>query len=243
MYKLRILIIFIIFACVSFGFAEDRADRHFEKGRQYCRENDFLSGILEYRESIKIDPKHAGAHNNLGIVYLQNGFSNDLIDELEKDLKSLTELKEYYHVVNALTIISRERKKVKEECPPCVQGLEAVLAVSAFHLEKAKKIAPGLPQPWFNLGIVYHRQEKYDKALDNMLGVEKIFNKDKDYLYQLACTYAMLDKEDKALNTLEKAIENGFDNRLLLDISSDFKGLRKKKAFKKLLSKLSGKIL
>ncbi len=242
-YKVKVLIIFSLIISVSIVWAEDRANRHFEKGKLLCSKGDYIAGILEYRDALLINPNHVATHNNLGIIYFQNSFLNDMFDELEDVKQDLTELNGYYDIINSLAIISRERQKVRKECPPCVKGVKKVLKDCVYHFERAKKIAPGLAQPWFNLGVIYLRQEKYKKALNNFLKVRNVYEKDSAYLYYLACAYAMLGKDDEAIHALSQAIEHGFQNGFLLEINSDFDDLRKNSKFKKLVSKISGKAI
>ena len=219
--------------------ADDISDYHFKQAKHLCESGNYIAGILEYRESLLHDPKNIASHINLSIVYFKNGFINDMLKELEESDSELSELPEYSWILKSAAIISRERIKVKKECPPCLKGVKKVLIDSVYHMEKAKKLSPKMPQPYFNLGIIYHRQKKYEEALDNLLKVNRIYGKDKAYLYHLACTYLMLDKKDKALRSLKKAIENGFNDKLLLDINSDFDSLREHPEFIKLLSRIS----
>ncbi len=237
--KVIIFIIMLGLLSLSVKAADDTSDYHFKQGKHLCESGNYIAGILEYRESLLHNPKNISSHINLSIAYFKNGFINDMLKELEESAGEFSDLPEYSLILQSAALISRERIKVKKECPPCLKGVDKVLINSVYHLEKAKKLSPKLVQPYFSLGIIYHRQKKYDKSLDNLLKIKRIFGKDKAYLYHLACTYLMLDKEDKGLRTLIKAVENGFNDRLLMKINSDFDSLREHPEFIKLLSRIS----
>lgn len=221
-------------------YATDEADIHFERAKFFSGRGNYLAAVLEYRKTLECNPRYVAAHNNLAILYYQNGFMNDMIEELEDmEEEYLEELPEYIQVLKSLSVISRERKKIEKNCPPCVKGVDDVLEDSVCHLEKAKQLAPDLPQPWYNLGIIYQRQGEYEKALNNLLKVKKVYENDKWYLYYLACTYAVLDKETEALKSLEKAVDKGFNDKYLLEHNSEFDDIRENPKFIKLLSRLS----
>ena len=63
-------------------------------------------------------------------------------------------------------------------------------------------------------------------------------SEDSGVLYNVACVQALCGKRDRALELLEKAIQNGFGHREWLENDSDLEALRSEPRFQALLKKL-----
>ena len=83
------------------------------------------------------------------------------------------------------------------------------------------------------------QQKKYNKAEVDLKKAAELKPKDPIIHYNLAALYSLQNKLDLALDELDKALENGFDNYDALKSSGDhvLKNLRKDPEFRKVLEK------
>lgn len=86
-------------------------------------------------------------------------------------------------------------------------------------------------------------------AFGNWVEVENICLKlaelkpeDPDYIFELACVNSLLNKNEKALNYLDKSIELGYANKKALGDDPNLKNIRRTKRFRELSEKLDKKL-
>lgn len=94
-----------------------------------------------------------------------------------------------------------------------------------------------LPALWF-LGDEYARRGRYDDSLTVDLKLCALDPDNPTVRYNLGCSYARLDNQEKAIESLESAIRQGFDDRDLLISDPDLAGLRQSPEFLRLLTLL-----
>ena len=78
-------------------------------------------------------------------------------------------------------------------------------AIDYFHRSLA--LNPGQPQTWYNLGIEYQRQEKYDKAIEALMKAHEIDSNSSEVLKTLGHTYLQWDDAGSAIQMFGKALE------------------------------------
>ena len=107
-------------------------------------------------------------------------------------------------------------------------------------LKTATTKFPDKPGGWYLLGYSLHGQQKYDDAL-------KAYGKAKEYpqvrqnaLYNIACIYSLQDNADSAIETLQSAIDIGFNNFGQILGDSDFDNIKDDPRFIALLPKFLG---
>ena len=87
------------------------------------------------------------------------------------------------------------------------------------------------------LGLAYHAKQQYDSAIV-YLQKSIILNPDRDKNYfELACSYAMNNQPEKAIQNLNMAYEQGYKNKNALLTDPDLEGLKEIKAFQDILDK------
>ena len=106
-----------------------------------------------------------------------------------------------------------------------------------IYLSRAMILDPNSATASLNLGLVYHSVQKYDSAIVYLQNAIRIDPKPKTF-YQLACSYALANKPDKAIQYLKIAYdEKGYKNVDNLISDSDLAGLKDNKDFQALLDK------
>ena len=61
-----------------------------------------------------------------------------------------------------------------------------------------------------------------------------------DNYYNLACIYAKLNQPEKAINSLKKAVEKGYDDLDQIKTDNDLDGIRAHRHYRQLIERLSG---
>ncbi|MBF0338569.1 MAG: hypothetical protein HQL05_12155 [Nitrospirae bacterium] len=86
-------------------------------------------------------------------------------------------------------------------------------------------------------GTAYMVINKRNKAEEDLKKAAKLLPDSFSVYYNLACLYSLENKIDLALDSLDKALANGFQEYDLLRGDSELKNLRKSPEFKKVLEK------
>jgi len=97
-------------------------------------------------------------------------------------------------------------------------------------------------EAYSNRGVAYMQQKKYNKAERDLIKASELKPDDPVIQYNLAALYSLQKKIDLSLDSLDMALENGFNNYDALKprgkhSDPDLKNLRKDPEFKKVLEK------
>jgi Tfp pilus assembly protein PilF len=103
--------------------------------------------IVEYRKAIELDPKYAGAHNNLGVALMGQGKLDEAIAEYRKAIELDSK---YAGAHNNLGIALIRHGK-----------LDQAIAEYRNAIELDPKYAPA----HYNLGVAFRDQGKLDEAI------------------------------------------------------------------------------
>jgi len=88
------------------------------------------------------------------------------------------------------------------------------------------------------LGNVYTANGMYEKGLKVDLKLERLKPDDPLVHYNLACSYSLLGRVDKSLESLGRAVDLGYKDIRHLENDSDLDRLRDEDDYKKLINKL-----
>jgi len=108
------------------------------------------------------------------------------------------------------------------------------LEVAERHLELNPDDARAL---YLGAGAMVQLGER-ERGLDWTRRAYAIDSEDPGVLYNVACSYAQMDKHDEAMTCLEKAVQNGFGHREWFENDSDLDSLRDDPRFQTLLKRL-----
>ena len=90
------------------------------------------------------------------------------------------------------------------------------------------------------LGDLYTRQGEFEKGLAIDLRLIGICPAEPTFHYNLACSYALLQKLDDSLDALRVAIERGYDDWEHLERDEDLENLRALETFRVLIATARG---
>ena len=92
---------------------------------------------------------------------------------------------------------------------------------AVIDFEKAKSISPNLSGIHSNLGVAWYCKKEYEKAIDNYSAEMKRTPEESFLFFNRALCYAELDKNEKALGDLARALEIKPDFHLALCFKGD----------------------
>jgi len=118
------------------------------------------------------------------------------------------------------------------------QQLEA--AANTFNQVIEKELKNG--EVWFYLGLSFHNQKMYTKALHAYKKADSIGFSPERTRYNMACCYSLLNEKGKALHALAEAINAGFQQLPLLSSDPDLDYIRNEPEFQELYMQLEQRI-
>jgi tetratricopeptide (TPR) repeat protein len=113
-----------------------------------------------------------------------------------------------------------------------------------FEIEFCERLLqkrPHFVQALSLLGDLYTKKGFYLKGLevDEMLYLLK--PRDPIVLYNLACSYSLLNEKDKALRSIKQAINCGYDDFCQIENDTDLDNLRSDSRFRKYFSRIKNR--
>jgi Tfp pilus assembly protein PilF len=125
------VVFFALFLTLSGCSKEAKMERHWKKGEQYFSENKPREAVLEYKNVLQLDPRHAKAHYKLGLTYLRLGMVREAYAAMSKTVEIDPGMIEARNQLGQLYLLSGDQKKAREQ-------VDSVLAKdarnSAAHL-------------------------------------------------------------------------------------------------------------
>ncbi len=88
------------------------------------------------------------------------------------------------------------------------------------------------------LGDLYTRKGQHEKGLEIDERLFRIRPEDPIVLYNLACSYSLLSDTDRALRTIQQAVDCGYDDFHHLEQDSDLDNLRHDRRFLEYFSRI-----
>jgi tetratricopeptide (TPR) repeat protein len=190
-----------------------------------------------YRQCIKMSPKDATLYNRLGVAYHRKQALSLAKSNYEKATKLDDKYGEAYNNLGTIAFTeSRFNRAIR-------------------YYEKAIKLRPEAATMHYNLASAYFAKEKFEKAFDEYRMalsmdpdlIEHVsatgsmvrtagFNQAKYHFY-LAKIYASMGNNDRAIDYLTRAFEEGFKDKDLLYSDSAFAALIKDEKFTRLMQK------
>ena len=107
--------------------------------------------------------------------------------------------------------------------------------------EAVLKTTPDFIEGLIALGDAYTRKGLYPKGLEIDLHLTRLRPGDPHILYNLACSYSLLNNIDAALATIKSAVERGYDRFEYLQHDSDLANLRRDRRYQEFISDLAHK--
>ena len=108
-------------------------------------------------------------------------------------------------------------------------------------LEAVRARRPGNRLVTESLGDLYTATGRYEEGLKIDLELARRYPDDAYVLYNLGCSYALVGQTEKALETLSKAVDQGYSESRWMTQDSDLESLRDDPQFKVLVKRAGEK--
>lgn len=149
-----------------------------------------------FREVIQGDPKFAGAHIHLGLLYVQMGQPENAIPELQEGLRLAPDRKD---VAQALVGIWREQARAAVSAGEDEKGLALLL--------QARKLVAENPDVQFDLGMVELRMGLNSDAITSFQKAIELRPEDAKAVYGLARAFMEHSQFDEARHEFARYIK------------------------------------
>jgi eukaryotic-like serine/threonine-protein kinase len=203
------------FAARALAIDPQLPEAHVAMGRVYGMKFDYVKAVQEFRVAIRLEPQNILAWDLLSwaLAYKQPPDAS----EAEKAAREALRLEPSrfmadYHLGRALMLQGRYQE-----------------AETAF--QKARDLGSDSTTGDLGLGQMYLLQGNSERALPLL---EKQSKKESNNLFWLACAYSAHGDKDKALATMQEALQLGFRDFAAIDASPCFSALRSDPRFQQL---------
>lgn len=210
---------------------------HIKQGNEMVMDKQYKNAIIEFRSALAINPHIVELYNLIGICYVQLKQFNRATDEF---LQAIGRNPSFAAAHNNLGTAYYAQSNYPE---------------AAREFKEALRLNPEMASAYHNLANIYIAQNEIELAIEFY---KKAFKINPDYLafsstfsasvdefprgkgekeYSYACVLASQNKIAKALEYLQKAIDNGFSDWDKIKNEPDFQSLQENTQFKKLIEK------
>jgi tetratricopeptide (TPR) repeat protein len=166
----------------------------YRAGEQALKTGDLPGAEKAFRSVLALTPNDAGAHANLGVVYMRQRFWKPALEELET-ARRLAPMMAGIRL-NIGLVHFRE-----ENYADAIVSFESVLRDEPSS-EQARQL----------LGLCYFLNERYADAIGALEGLWPASNTDLNYLYVLTMAAAKVGRHDLENRTMERLVEVGKDS-------------------------------
>ncbi|MDD5573740.1 MAG: tetratricopeptide repeat protein, partial [Candidatus Omnitrophica bacterium] len=192
----------------------------------YVKDKRYDKALEIYREVLRIQPDSDIAYNGIGNIYYEKGMYDEAIAMCKKAIEINPRLPEpYINIGNVYLARKMEREAIDEY-------------MKALHADrKAIRKMKGLGKFCFYQGNKYYDENNFDKAAE-IFRVAIASRPDAFFpYYNLACTYAKMGDNEKALKYLKMCLELDEKGQAREEARTekDFIGLKENKEFRKLV--------
>ena len=203
------------------------AGAHASRGFAVSLSKQYDEARREFETAIRLDPKLYEAH----YFYARACFQEGKLEEAVRHYQDASRVRpEDYQALVLMSAPLKGLGREKDSLATLRRGLE----VAERHLELNPDDARAL---YLGAGAMVQLGER-ERGLDWTRRAYAIDSEDPGVLYNVACSYAQMDKHDEAMTCLEKAVQNGFGHREWLENDSDLDSLRGDPRFQALLKRL-----
>ncbi|MFA5857639.1 MAG: tetratricopeptide repeat protein [Elusimicrobiota bacterium] len=160
---------------------EKAAEGYANRGAAYQELGKFELAFRDYEQTIKLDPTFAPAYYNRGKLYLKFNRLQDAVREFTEAIKyrgdyyesyanrgdAFLDLREYEAAIKDYTTVLRfsETARTYNRRGAAYSMLKQY--DKALHdFRKAEKLAPGLYESYYNIGLMNYQTRKYPEAID-----------------------------------------------------------------------------
>jgi len=205
----------------------DLAEAHTARGLALSFSGDVAGAEREYKTAIDINPRLFEPHYSYARTCLEHGRLEDAARLLER----AAELDPADHQSRSLLAMVYDGLGKKEKARSSYQ---AAVTVATRHLERH----PDDVRAVYLTGQCLIRLDERERGLEWIERARQMDPNDGGTLYNIACAYAVAERADEALDTLEQALDRSITNLAWIANDPDWAALRDHPRFRALLDRL-----
>jgi adenylate cyclase len=206
----------------------ESAEAHASRGMAHSLKKNYVEAEREFESAIQLDPMLFEAYYFYAKVCFAQG-------ELEKTIqlykKSISVNPQDYQAPLLVAQIYSDLNDEKEATASRLRGIRAAEARLKMNPDDTRALYMGAN------GLV--ALGEYEKGLEWARQALTIDPDEPMVLYNVACIQSLAQRFDDALDSLEKAIRNGFTQKSWLEHDSNLNPIRRFPRYKRLLKQLS----
>ncbi len=198
----------------------DDADAWTQLGTAQVELKKSAEASASLHHAIELDPRVGEAWSMLGKLAVEETDYDEAVRDLNKAVELMPEDGESRYQLGRAQLAQH-------------RASEAIAT-----LERAVELAPGNGWAWNSLAYAYLETKQPAKAAASFERVLPYAPKDSILLYNTACAYALAGSTDKAIEMLDRAITEGFDDKAGIAADPDLAAIRADPRFQKLVKRL-----
>ncbi|MEW6078984.1 MAG: tetratricopeptide repeat protein [Thermodesulfobacteriota bacterium] len=198
--------------------------------------------LAHCRAALDTDPGHLEALNTMGFILREQG---NLDQARERFDRVLEQTPDNFEALMNLGLIERARKDI----PGAVSWFQKAVAIhpandqalyylssslaqsgrtdeAIEYLQKARKLSPNDPALIWEMVLIFSEAGNYGKAAEWMETLVALQAGNPKLLYNLACLYALQHDRSRAVETLRKAVDGGYNDWPRLRTDKDLENIR-----------------
>lgn len=238
-------------ASESYMFSEKA---NFHLGRLLAKRNQIETAIFQYQTALKKKPDYAEAYNNLGALYIRQNHIEKAILQFQIAVRLKPEYREATNNLRSARSYLKSLEKAIDEIN-IHQANEPDNPILHFQLgelytkrgstsnaieqyKAALRIDPEYIEAMERLAALYAKKKNIKKAIAWYQRINDREPENGRIQYNISCLHARNREFSQALYWLNKAIENGYNNRALIEKDPDIESLRALKAYREILDQI-----
>ena len=164
------------------------ANEHFNAGNKFMYTKDFASALEEFNQTIALNPNHAWAYNNRGIMMVGKGYPGEAMKDFTRSIE-LSPTAEAYN--NRGNIFFFDKKYT-----------EAVAEYS-----KSLEFDSNYDEAYTNRGLAYVELKQFDEALVDFSKAIELNPNNEEAYDNRGSAYLRAGKYDEAIRDYDRALE------------------------------------
>jgi len=209
---------------------------HIDLGMALMEKGRLDEALAQFNLAIQRDPGSARAHNSLGNALAKKGLTGEAIDAFHQALNIDPGLAEVHNNLGNVLVIQRRLDEalyhyetiITEDRKDLITVKNRDALLSALQPSDQVHIL-------FNTAVRFAGEKKYNRAIDLFKRILEINPGSPNIYYNISCLFALQNHKKEAIDWLQQAVDNGYDNWDKLKTDPDMHNIRETPYFLKLL--------
>ncbi|ABW65847.1 tetratricopeptide repeat protein [Desulfosudis oleivorans] len=191
LYFMALFGLVFLFACGPKAVAPeaqmDTPEHHVTNGNKFLKADKLDEAFTAFTRATQLDPKYAPAYVGLGLVHGKQGIFDKAFDAMKQAARfAKTDAQHAETSVGYIRLYTMGGPAVEENW----------LNKAGNHFERAHKLAPRDPAPYFYMGMAYRNAYRFSDAAGMF---KAVLDLDKDFVEAADREYAVMQRIERAM--------------------------------------------